>query len=130
MPPGVVTVTSTVPAAWAGVTAVSWVGESTVKLVAAVVPKSTALAPLRFVPTTSTVSPPAVEPIDASTAVTLGPAAAETAMVPEVPVIEGVTVSVAVMVWSPTVTRVAENVPTPLVKVAAAGSDRRRGHWS
>ena len=43
------------------------------KLVAAVVPKSTALAPLRLVPTTSTVSPPAVEPIEASTAVTLGP---------------------------------------------------------
>ena len=72
----------------AGVTAVSWVGEFTVKLVAAVVPKSTALAPPRFVPTTSTVSPPAVEPTDASTAVTLGSASAETAMAPETPVTE------------------------------------------
>ena len=77
MTPAVVTVTSTVPAVWAGVTAVSWVGESTTKLVAAVVPKSTAVAPLRFVPTTSTVSPPAVEPIEASTAVTVGGMEAE-----------------------------------------------------
>ena len=99
----------------------SWVGESTVKLAAAVVPKSTALAPLRFVPTTSTVSPPTVVPMEASTAVTLGMAAAETAMAPEFPVIDGVTESVAVMVWSPTVTRVAEKVPIPLVRVAAGG---------
>jgi len=37
---------------------------------------------------------------------------------PTCPVIEDVTVSVAVMVWLPAVLSVAENVATPLVKVA------------
>jgi len=37
------------------------------------------------------------------------------------PVIEGVTVSVAVMVWLPAVFSVAEKVPVPLVNVAFAG---------
>ena len=68
-----VTVTSTMPVVTAGVTAVSWVAESTVKVVAGVVPKSTSVVPVRSVPTTSTVSPPAVEPMEASTAVTTGP---------------------------------------------------------
>lgn len=44
-----------------------------------------------------------------------------TAMV-EVPVIAGVTVSVAVMVWFPAVFKVAENVPTPLVSVESTGN--------
>ena len=35
MPPGVVTVTATVPAAWAGVTALSWVPDTNVTVVAA-----------------------------------------------------------------------------------------------
>jgi len=48
-----------------------------------------------------------------------GPAA--TAMAADVPAIEPVTVSVAVMVWLPTVTRVAGNVPAPLVRVALDG---------
>jgi hypothetical protein len=48
-------------------------------------------------------------------------AAALTVIVPEVPVIEAVTVSVAVMVLAPAVFRVAENVPTPFVSVAFAG---------
>ena len=50
MPPGVVTVTSTVPAACAGAVAVIWVAETTVKVVAAVAPKSTAVAPVKPVP--------------------------------------------------------------------------------
>jgi len=39
----------------------------------------------------------------------------------EGPVIEGVTVSVAVMVWLPAVFSVAENVPIPPVNCAFAG---------
>ena len=51
MPPaGMVTVTSTVPAAPAGEVAVIWVAETTVKAVAAVAPKSTAVAPVKSVP--------------------------------------------------------------------------------
>ena len=49
-------------------------------------------------------------------------AAALTLIVFDVPVIEDDTVSVPVMVWLPAVFSVAENVPTPLVKVAFAGN--------
>lgn len=45
-----------------------------------------------------------------------------TTIVPEVPTIEAVTVSVAVMAWLPGIFRVAENVPAPLVKAEFAGS--------
>src|SRR5215831_2200805 len=41
---------------------------------------------------------------------------------PDVPVIDGVTVSVAVRVWLPEVFSVAENVRAPLVKVELAGN--------
>ncbi len=40
----------------------------------------------------------------------------------DVPVIELLPVSVAVIVWLPVVLRVAENVRTPLVSVESAGS--------
>ena len=40
----------------------------------------------------------------------------------DVPVIEAVTVSVAVMVCAPAVFSVAENVPVPLVRVVFAGN--------
>jgi hypothetical protein len=40
----------------------------------------------------------------------------------EVPVIEAVTVSVAVIVWPPVVLSVAEKVPVPFVSVEFAGS--------
>ena len=40
----------------------------------------------------------------------------------EVPVIEGVTVSVAVIVWPPSVSSVAEKFPTPFVTGESAGS--------
>jgi hypothetical protein len=40
----------------------------------------------------------------------------------EAPVIEAVTVSVAVMDWLPTVFSVAENVPVPFVSIELAGS--------
>ncbi len=50
-------------------------------------------------------------------------AAAATAIVLLVPVIEEVVVSVAVMVWLPAVSKVTLKVPTPLVSVASAGKD-------
>jgi len=54
--------TSTAPAAWAGAVAVIWVAELTVKDVAGVPPKVTAVAPVKFVPVIVTVVPPAVAP--------------------------------------------------------------------
>ena len=54
VPPGVVTVTSTVPVP-AGLSAVIVVSLTTVTLVAAVVPKSTAVAPVKPVPVIVTV---------------------------------------------------------------------------
>jgi len=47
---------------------------------------------------------------------------AETWIEFEVPVIEAVTVSVAVIVWLPRVFSVTEKVPNPFVKVESAGS--------
>ena len=57
-----VTLTVTVPATWASVTAVTFVGDVTVKLVAAVVPNVTEVAPNRPVPVMATVVPPLVVP--------------------------------------------------------------------
>jgi hypothetical protein len=48
--------------------------------------------------------------------------AALTAIELDVPVMDEVTVSVAVIVWLPSVTRAALKVPTPLVSVESAGS--------
>jgi hypothetical protein len=48
-----------------------------------------------------------------------GPALTATA--PEVPVMEEVTVSVAVMLWEPAVSSVTWKVPVPLVRVVSAG---------
>ena len=61
VPPGVVTVTSTVPAP-AGEVAVIEVAELTVKLVALVAPNLTAVAPVKPVPVIVTDVPPAVGP--------------------------------------------------------------------
>ena len=71
VPPGVVTVTSTVPAVPAGALAVIVVELVTVK-VAAWLPKSTALAPKRLVPVMLTDVPPVVKPPVGLTAVTVG----------------------------------------------------------
>ena len=62
MPPGVVTVMSTLPTACAGATAVICVAELTVKLVAAVPPKDTAVAPVKLVPVMTTDVPPVSGP--------------------------------------------------------------------
>src|SRR5690349_1867284 len=54
VPPGVVTATSTRPAAWAGVVAVIWVELLTTRLVAAVPPIVTDVAPVKLVPVMTT----------------------------------------------------------------------------
>jgi hypothetical protein len=69
---GVVAVISTVPALPAGLTAVMEVTELTVKLVAAVEPNLTDVAPARFVPVIVTDVPPPVPPAVGLTAVTVG----------------------------------------------------------
>ena len=61
VPPVVVTLTSTVPVP-AGDVAVICVAELTVKLVAAVAPKVTAVAPVNPVPVIVTDVPPVVDP--------------------------------------------------------------------
>ncbi len=71
MPPGVVTLTSTVPVP-AGDVAVIWVGLLTVNEPAALPPKLTAVAPEKLVPVTVTVVPPPAEPMFGATPVTVG----------------------------------------------------------
>src|ERR1700690_2866920 len=61
-------------------------------------------------------------PVPAVCTVKSGVATALTAIAPAVPVIDPVTVSVAVIVLLPTVFSVAENVPTPFVSVEFAGN--------
>src|SRR6516162_9703639 len=74
MPAGVVTVTFTVPVP-AGLSAVIEVSLTTVTFVAATVPKSTAVAPVKPVPVIVTVVPPAGGPLVGLMAVTVGAAA-------------------------------------------------------
>jgi len=71
VPPGVVTVTSTVPLP-AGDVAVISVAETTVTFVAPVVPKSTVVAPIRLVPVMVTGVPPTAGPEAGVTDVTVG----------------------------------------------------------
>ena len=72
VPPGTVTVTSTVPVP-AGASAVSNVSEITVMSLAGLpVPKSTTVAPVRLVPVTSTKLPPVAGPWLGDTALTVG----------------------------------------------------------
>ena len=73
VPPGVVTVTSTVPDP-AGEVAVTEVALLTTTPVAASAPKWTALAPVRLVPVMVTEVPPAAGPDVGLTAVTVGAA--------------------------------------------------------
>jgi hypothetical protein len=72
VPLGVVTVTSTVPAARAGAVASMASSDSTVKSVAAVVPKVTAVAPVKPLPSRTTVLPPSVLPVLGVMPVTAG----------------------------------------------------------
>ena len=75
VPTGVTTCTATVPAP-TGAVAVIVVPEVTVKSVEALLPKSTALAPVKPEPEMRTVSPPPAVPLDGDSAAT------ETAFVP------------------------------------------------
>ena len=77
VPTGVVTVTSTTPAAWAGLTAVICVDELIPKDAAPIVPNLTEVAPVKLVPVIVTDVPPIVDPPDGDTAVTVGGAGAE-----------------------------------------------------
>ena len=73
---GLATATVTAPAGPPGVTAVIWVALSTVKLVAAVPPKLTAVAPLKPEPVIVTDVPPAAGPVFGATVVITGGATA------------------------------------------------------
>ena len=63
VPVGVVTVMFTMPLALGGAIAVREVSELTVKLLAAAVPKLTAVAPVKLVPVRVMLVPPAVLPL-------------------------------------------------------------------
>ena len=73
VPPTVVARTLTVPVP-AGARAVIWVALLTVKPVAGVAPKVTAVVPDRFVPVSTTEVPPAVVPVAGDRPVTVGAA--------------------------------------------------------
>ncbi len=72
VPTGLVTVTSTIPAARGGETAVTSVELTTVKLVAAVVRKATEVAPVKLVPVIVTTVPPVMGPAVGEMDVTVG----------------------------------------------------------
>jgi hypothetical protein len=71
VPPGVVTVTSTVPVP-DGEMAVIFVAESTVKLEALLIPNITVVAPVNPVPVIITVVPPTNGPLVGAMLVTVG----------------------------------------------------------
>jgi hypothetical protein len=71
VPPGAVTVISTVPVP-AGEVAVIEVAELTVKLVAVIAPNFTAVVPVKLVPVIVTGVPPATGPDAGAIAVTVG----------------------------------------------------------
>ena len=73
VPPGVVTVTCTAPAACGGLTALTEESEATVKLAAAVSPKVTAVAPVNPAPRRPTGVPPEMGPEFGETWLTVGP---------------------------------------------------------
>jgi hypothetical protein len=72
VPPGVITVISTVPAASEGEVAVMVVEFTMVNPLPATVPNVTAVAPVKFVPVMVIPVPPAVLPVFGVTAVTVG----------------------------------------------------------
>ena len=75
VPPGVVTTTLAVPAAWAGAVTVIEVGLFTTRLVAAVPPMVTPVAPVKLVPVMVMLVPPAIGPLVGEILVTVGAAA-------------------------------------------------------
>src|ERR1019366_6541354 len=77
VPPGVVTVTSTVPTGSTGAAAVIEVSELTMTELAGAEPKVTALAPVRLVPVMVTEVPPVVRPEVGERPVTVGAGGSE-----------------------------------------------------
>jgi hypothetical protein len=75
-PSGLVTVTSTVPAAWAGVRTESSVALTTVTIGASLVPKRTVAPETKFSPMIVIVSPPDLVPLEAPKALSPGAGAA------------------------------------------------------
>ena len=71
VPPGVVTMTSTVPAAWAGLVTTIWVLVLEM-IVAATPPKVTLVTQSKAVPVMVTVVPPVLGPLLGETPVTTG----------------------------------------------------------
>ena len=72
VPPGVVTLISTVLAAWAGEVTVRVLSLVTCRPVPGVVPNLTAVAPVNPVPVIVTVVPPAADPLAGEMLVTVG----------------------------------------------------------
>ena len=72
VPPGVVTRMLFAPAVPAGVVQVMEVAETTTTLVQAAPPTVTPVAPVKLVPVSVMLVPPAVEPVAGETAVTAG----------------------------------------------------------
>ena len=87
VPEGAVTLTSTAPGMLGGATAVIWVAESTLKLVASVAPKETAVAPVRSSPVIVTAVPPAAGPFLGESFLMLGVGAAPAWIVLAVPML-------------------------------------------
>jgi hypothetical protein len=73
VPRVVATETATMPGAWAGVVAVTLVGDVTWTAVAVVEPNMTVVVPVRWVPVMVTLVPPVVDPVVGVTDVTAGP---------------------------------------------------------
>ena len=88
-PPGVVTLMVTVPAVSAGVLTTIFVAASDVT-VAALPPKVTAVAPLRWVPLMVTTVPPVVEPVAGANVVIVGAGVTNLNLVADVTVPPGV----------------------------------------
>src|SRR5690606_27432118 len=82
VPPGVVTVTPTVAGTCTGLTAVICVALFTTKLAAGVVPKLTAVAPVKFVPVMTTEVPPDSGPLSGTSPVIVGTMPVEPAFGP------------------------------------------------
>ena len=84
VPPGVATVTFTVPADSAGDAVVIEVGEFTLKLVALADPNLTVVAPVKLVPVIVTEVPPATGPFFGDSLVTVGGAVELTITLPDI----------------------------------------------
>jgi hypothetical protein len=118
-PPGVVTVTSTVPEP-AGETATIDVALETTKLAAGVLPNATAVAPVRFAPLITTDVPPAVRPVAGLRPVTAGPSAYVNRSALEVAVVPPAVVTCTSTVPEPAGDVAVIEVGLSTVKLAAA----------